>query len=868
MKKITLDIISNKKIQWMTTGILLFIILIVGANIRLQGLPNLIDPTTGDYTPLALDPYYFLRVSETIHNQGSLPAFDRLRYPAAEVGWTNEILPQSTLVIHKAISIVSPKSTLRFACVINPVVFFVLGLFVFFLLILLLTKNKSISLAACGILAIIPPYLYRTLAGFSDHESIGIFGFFLALLSFFYGMFYLDKKKSNILTASILGLASGLLTMFAIVSWSGGAKFLFMILPLAFIVTWLVKKRNTLSPSFSFYCSWILGVFLAAPMFGIGMSTVLSRFMLGFSGILCLPVLGYIVVNFVLIHFKLLNKKLSKYSEIISVGIMFVLGGILYSIFIGNIFVMLFDLLGKIINPFGSGRVGLTVAENKQPYLNDWISQISKIFFYTALAGCLFVGTRIGNGIKVKKLRPLFIGTFAIFIFGILFSRMSAGAILNGDNFISKTFFFVSFLIFAISCIYIYMKSEWEVDTKWILIVAWMVPMLLAVRSAIRVFFAIVPFVSFIVPLTLFEIGAFAKKSKDNLVKLLSWSVFILLLIGLLFTSFGFYKSVNYQAQAQTPSYNADWQNAMSWVRENIEKNSIFLHWWDYGYWVQTGGQRPTVTDGGHAIGYWDHLIGRYVLTTPNPDSAKSFMKTHNVSYLLIDPTDIGKYSAYSSIGDHENYSDRASYLPTLISQLSEVKETKDGITRIYRGGAVLDSDLIYQDNGKQIFLPKGKAGLGAIIIEGEGNEKKQPTGAFVYNGKQHNLPIRYIFIGNELYDFGGGVNATAFIYPNVYNSDEGQKIDPEGAAIYLSEKTKDSLVAKIYLMDDPDDEYENLELVHSESNYPFIISYGGRLIGPIKIWKVSHSENTIAREEFLRTSGGYGEFDHLEFVK
>ena len=137
MKKTTLDIISNKKFQWIATGILLFIILIVGANIRLQGLPNLIDPTTGDYTPLALDPYYFLRVSETIHEQGALPAFDEMRFPAVNTSWTDEILPQSTLVIHKVISIVSPENTLRFACVINPVVFFVLGLFVFFLLVLL-----------------------------------------------------------------------------------------------------------------------------------------------------------------------------------------------------------------------------------------------------------------------------------------------------------------------------------------------------------------------------------------------------------------------------------------------------------------------------------------------------------------------------------------------------------------------------------------------------------------------------------------------------------------------------------------------------------------------------------------------------------
>ena len=868
MKKISLDIISNKKFQWIATGIVLLIILMIGANIRLQGLPNLIDSTTGDYTPLALDPYYFLRVSETIYNQGTLPAVDPMRFPAVDTAWTDEILPQSTLIIYKVVNFINPEHTLRFANVINPVVFFALGLIVFFLLILLLTKSKSISLVACGILAIIPPYLYRTLAGFSDHEAIGMFGFFLALLAFFYGMFYLDKKKPSVLVSGVIGLISGFCTMFAIASWGGGAKFLFMIFPLAFIVTWLIKKRKILSPSVAFYCLWMLGFLLSAPLFGFESIAMIKRFMLGFTGILCLPVLGYIIVNFVLIHFKILNKKLSEHSEIVSVGIMVVFGGILYNIFVGNVFVMLFDLLGKIANPFGIGRVGLTVAENKQPYLNDWIGQISKVFFYTMLAGCVFVGAKIGNGIKIKKLKPLFIGTFTIFIIGILFSRISAGSILSGENFVSKTFFFLSFLAFAISSIYIYMKSEWKVETKWILIVAWMVPMLLAVRSAIRVFFAIVPFVSFMVPWALFEIGTFAKKSRDNMVKLLAWSVFVLLIVSIVFTSFGFYKSVNYQAKAQTPSYNTDWQNAMSWVRDNTPEGSVFLHWWDYGYWVQTGGERPTVTDGGHAVGYWDHLIGRYVLTTPNPDSAKSFMKTHNVSYLLIDPTDIGKYSAYSSIGDHENTSDRASYIPTLISQLSEIKETSDGITRIYRGGVSLDSDLIYEDNGKQIFLPKGRAGLGAIIIDGKDNEKKQPIGAFVYNGKQHNLPLRYLFIGNELYDFGSGVNSTAYVYPNVYNSDDGQKIDPEGAVMYLSEKTKDSLVAKLYLMDDPDDEYDNLELVHSESNYPFIISYGGRLIGPIKIWRVTHPENIIPRDEFLITSGGYSEFDDLEFVK
>ena len=41
---------------------------------------------------------------------------------------------------------------------------------------------------------------------------------------------------------------------------------------------------------------------------------------------------------------------------------------------------------------------------------------------------------------------------------------------------------------------------------------------------------------------------------------------------------------------------------------------------------------------------FWDHLIGRYLLTTPNPETALSFMKAQNVSY-LYDPkhTEIDK---------------------------------------------------------------------------------------------------------------------------------------------------------------------------------------------------------------------------------
>ncbi|MEA3414145.1 MAG: hypothetical protein U9Q99_01320, partial [Nanoarchaeota archaeon] len=334
-----------------------------------------------------------------------------------------------------------------------------------------------------------------------------------------------------------------------------------------------------------------------------------------------------------------------------------------------------------------------------------------------------------------------------------------------------------------------------------------------------------------------------------------------------IFVSVGYYNSDITQSKGQTPSYNSDWQKAMSWVRDNTEPGSVFLHWWDYGYWVQTGGNRPTVTDGGHFNGFWDHLIGRYVLTTPYPETAKSFAKSHNVSHLLIDPTDIGKYSAYSSIGDDEEASDRASYLATFISNQAEIQETRNGITRLYRGGILLDEDIIYEKEGKKILLPKGIAGVGGVTITKTNNSYSQPTGLYFYQNTQYKIPLRYLYIQEELIDFGSGVNVTVYIYPNIYNSEKGQQFDLEGAAMYLSEKVKDSLIVKLYLMDDPNNEYSEFELAHSEGTYPFFFYYQG-FRGPIKIWKINEMPNILDKEEFRRTSGEYGEFDDLQFIK
>ncbi|MFW6283411.1 MAG: STT3 domain-containing protein, partial [Minisyncoccales bacterium] len=331
----------DRRVQIGLIVLLMVAILALGTLIRVQNSSLLIDQTTEEYIPLALDPYYFMRISETIvETGGDLPAVDPLRNPVRATGWSPEILPDSTVGIFKVLNILGVEKGLGFAVVINPVVFFVLGALVFFFLIFYLTKSKWIALLSTFMLSIIPPYLYRTMMGFADHESIGMFAFFSALLVFAISL-RIGKKKSNLTNNILLGLLLGLVTTFTIISWGGVAKFLFMIIPLGFLVYWLVHcKEKDSGNKIWFYGLWLVSVLLFNSVFGIAISETVRRYLLNAVGFFSLLVLGIIIIDYLMIKYlpRVKSKISEDYRVFFSTALTIVLGGILYQIFVGNVF--------------------------------------------------------------------------------------------------------------------------------------------------------------------------------------------------------------------------------------------------------------------------------------------------------------------------------------------------------------------------------------------------------------------------------------------------------------------------------------------------------------------------------------------------
>ncbi|MCH7850054.1 MAG: hypothetical protein IH845_00220 [Nanoarchaeota archaeon] len=878
IKKQTLKIVKDRRFQWAATIVILFAVLFISSSIRLSNLDLLKDPTTGENIPLALDPYYFLRVSETyVDNDGVLPKIDPLRSPSMNIPWHPEILPKVVYFMYKGVSMFNPDITIQYIVVISPVIFFVMGLLMFFLMSYVLSKRKSVALIATTILAFTPAYLYRTMAGFSDHEAIGMVAVFSFFLVYAISLKYFEKNWRYVVGC---GLLSGFMIALVLATWGGAVTFIITTLPLSFLMYWAIIRKDDLK-AISFYGLLILSSVFSPLIFGFTWTNMLNRFS-GSYGLLLPFVLGYILIDFGLSRLIKLGKykdaKLKERKAFYGVGITGILGIVGLKVLGMSVLGVLRDIWVKLINPFGNlggGRLGSTVAENSQPYLIDWMNQTGKIVFWLFIIGVIFIGVDFIRKIENKRHKLLFISSWVIVVSGILFSRVSSVSLFNGTSFISQTFYFLSLIFFGASFLVILNKGKFKVDSRIVIILSILFFTLINGRSAVRVFFLIAPFVSFAAAYSIGKFYYYAKDSRENTYRMIFKMLLVISVVLLGYSVYTSYETIKNQAPNTGP-INPQWITAMEWVRENTPEGDIFVHWWDYGYWIQTLGERPTVTDGGHSgQDQADHYIGRYVLTTPNPASALSFMKTWNVSYLLIDPTDLGKYTAYSQIGGgSEDPRDRFAAIPVMVLDPKQTRETSNGTSMVYNAGSVLFEDIIYRDNGTEIFLPSGKSFLAGVVVNTgikDGNLfLTQPIGVYVLNNQQVRIPIRYIYAEGKLVDYGSGIDAVIDIIPSL----EGQGINPLGSAIYLSSKVSKGLFAQLYLLDDAFGNYPTVKIAHEESNSVIksirssgysggeFIYYQG-LRGPIKIWEVDYPSETEIIEEFKEVLDGvYARFD------
>lgn len=865
--------------EWVYYSILALIVF-VSVYIRSRNISKLKDIVTGTWTlGPDLDPFLFLRWAEYIVEHGKLMAVDMMRNVPLGFNTAGDMKLLSYMIawFYKFLAFFSNEVTVTYAAVVFPVVMAVLTAIAFFLFARKIfykeneQKRNIIALIATAFFVLIPSLLPRTIAGIPEKESAAFFFMFMAFY-FILEAITSDKTKKWIIFSCLAGVFTALMALI----W-GGVIFIFFAVAITFLLSFILGKVR--KKEFLIYTAWLASSFIIMMPFSVryNVEGLVRSTSTGVSILIWLLMgAGMLMMNSKKSKVLLEKIKLPKeLSAVIVSGIILLIIGIIIlgpSFFMGQIA----NVKSDLISP-QTTRWGLTVAENKQPYFGEWASSFGPVkwniplYFWLFFVGAIALFTRLIKKLT-KKEKIILTFSYFIFLFGLIFSRYSSSSSLNGINGLSLFVYFGAWILFLGTMGYVYDKRYkegkleifQELNMAYIMYLIIFTLGLIGARGGIRLIMVLGAVSPVAVAFLIFKNYEKFLGSKEEM-KFFIGIIFALILIASMITLVAYYKADKATAENFAPgAYQWQWQRAMDWVRENTPEDAVFAHWWDYGYWVQNIGNRATVLDGGNAIDYWNHLMGRYVLTGTNKDLEEmmDFLYSHGTTHLLIDSTDIGKYTAFSSIGSDEDY-DRFSWIQPFLMDSSQIRETNTGTTYIYAGGIAIDEDIVLEKDGNEILLPRKGAAAGAVTLakDIDGNFK-QPEVIFVYNNQQYTEKLRYAYVGGELLDFESGLNAGVFVFPRIeITSGGGANANEIGALLYLSGKTIDSNIARLYLFNEKS---ENFKLVHTEPNV-FIdnlreqgvtlgdfVYYNG-LQGPIKIWEINYPSNAEVKDIYLQ---------------
>jgi asparagine N-glycosylation enzyme membrane subunit Stt3 len=883
----------KKKKDWVVY-LALALITFLGVFIRTRNIPKLKDITTNDWTlGPDLDPFLFLRWAENIVENGRLFLIDTMRYvPLARIcsgaacdaiSTANEmkLLPYMIAGFHNILAIFSEVS-ITYSAIIFPVAMFALTTIAFFLFARKIFYKEDeftrniIALVSSLIFVLVPSLLPRTIAGIPEKESAAFFFLFMAFY-FFLEAFTSEKLKRGVIFSILSGVTTGLLALI----W-GGVTFVFMTIAGAVLFSFILGKIN--KQNFYLFGIWITG--FVAVMMPFSLRYSLTSLLGSISTALVFAVFLILLIDFLLFGKKFIKvperitKKIPpRVFSLLVAGIFLVL---ISSVFFGISFIpsQIGDVINHAVHPLVQSRFGVTVAENRQPYFTDeWknyfgplISNIP-VYFWLFFVGSIFLFYAMIKKLR-KKEKLILTLTYFIFLISLIFSKYSSQSRLDGNNGLSLFVYFGGAILFLASFSYLYYKrhkkSELgvfsEFDFSLLLYFIILTMTVIGARGAIRLIMVLGAVSPIAIGFLLISVTKKAVKEREDSKKFLIAAIALAIIMLAIFMLWTYYNQDKLTSENYAPGiYQWQWQKAMGWVRDNTPKEAVFAHWWDYGYWVQSIGKRATILDGGNSVGYWNYFMGRNVLTGTNEKDALEFLYAHNATNLLIDSTDIGKYSAFSSIGSNENY-DRYSWIMTFLMDETQVHETENETDYLYRGNSPLDEDLVWKEEGTEVFLPRRSAVVAAFILKTDAEGKLlQPSAIIVYNQHQYSVPLRYVYTDGKLKDFNSGANFGIFLFPTI-KPDAGQ-INKIGAALFLSNKTVHSELVRLYLFNEPSDHFK---LAHTEpdllinsikasgadvGDFVYYASGENSFRGPIKIWEVSYPADITFNSEYLDTN-------------
>ncbi len=450
--------------------------------------------------------------------------------------------------------------------------------------------NNTVGLFTSIFVAFIPAYLQRTVAGFYDNESVGVFAIVLTTFLFMRGL-----KRGSLVASVGAGLSLGYL----LVSW-GAAEFMLGLLGLyAFLMLVIGHYSKRLLSSYLITIS--LGLFIGNMVPRIGFSNLTS-----FTTLVPIAVAGVLILYEVWLrvgHYReaTANMLLPHMRPILLGIITPAVGVIAYLLYAGSIELTIRPFtsnpiltLGSkfltVINPFTrlDERILASVAEHlPSPWGAFYNTLLVLIFFFPLGMYFLFKKGRDEDWLMVT------FGLTSVYFAG---SMIRLGMILGPS---------------------------------------------VAVLAAVAAYSVLAPYAKVVTQQSVFERRRFRMSSSLTSEHALAAFAFIGLLL-----SINVILGVQYVSnQVGKPEFSSqplsdstqftDWQNAITYIRNVLPPGSIIGSWWDYGYWINSGSDAKTIVDNATFNSTQIGLMGYALMALNLTESLKTF-KLWNTTHVLV----------------------------------------------------------------------------------------------------------------------------------------------------------------------------------------------------------------------------------------
>ncbi len=437
--------------------------------------------------------------------------------------------------------------------------------------------DEKCGLFAAFFLALSPGHIQRTVAGFFDNETIGVFAILMVFL------FFVKALKSGKLSHSVIG---GIFLGYLTLSW-GGAEFVIYIIPIVCFLLILLNKYNK-------------NVLIAySGVQGTGLLISALKYRYTFSDFLIsVDIGGMMLFTVLLVIYHLFYQNKQYYTDFYEKFMTFFKWFLIPALVVFAIIVYSFPEL----IPLGFGSKFQTILN---PLIRENLSFLASvaehmpsswsIIYYNTLIPLMLIPLGIYFCIKRYNSVDVFLIIFVLLLFYFVGSMVRivlvfapAAALVGSYGLVNVLKVFGSYL------------RQKKVGFS---------------RKRKRL-----------------------SRKKSMMGNPEIFSVFIV--VGLLCTAQVTHTTdvavTQYSySQLQPGGTLNDWMESLNWMRTNLDGDTVVISWWDYGYWLTPLGNMTTVCDNGNYNVKVDGMVGMSFMQTNEIYSAK-VLKELGAEYILV----------------------------------------------------------------------------------------------------------------------------------------------------------------------------------------------------------------------------------------